>query len=248
MLPELKYRPELAAGGIARDDTTTAFYLRVAALARPDDVVLDYGAGRGAQLDGDQSYRMSLRRLKGKVRRLVGCDVDPVVLTNPHLDEAAVLDPADHLPFPDAAFDLIYSDWVIEHLADPQAFATEVGRVLKPGGWFCARTPNKWGYIALGARMVPKRLEAAVLGRLQPTRQDRDVFPKHYRLNTLRDVRRVFGAQDWLDASFRMNAIPAYHGGNSLIFQGIDAFQRYTPAAMDTVLLIFMQKRPIPRS
>ncbi len=242
------YRPEIAAGGIARDDTTTAFYLRVNALVRPEFNVLDLGAGRGAQLEGDLSYRVALRRLKGRVNRLVGCDVDPAVLQNPHLDEAHVLDPSGRTPYEDSAFDLIYSDWVIEHLDDPQAFAAEVGRILKPGGWFCARTPNKWGYIALGARLTPKRLEAGMLQLLQPGRQERDVFEKRYRLNTLGDVRRAFPDKDWLSASFRMNATPAYHGGSSLMFKAIDAFQMLTPAAMNTVLLIFLQKKPTPHT
>lgn len=236
-------RPEVAAGGIARDDTTAAFYSRINALIRPEDTVLDLGAGRGSQLEGEPSYRKSLATLRGKVARLYGCDVDDAVLSNPFLDEAAVFDPAGPLPFGDATFDLVYSDWVIEHLYDPARFVAELGRVLKPGGWFCARTPNKWGYIALGARLVPARFEGKVLGMVQPGRQERDVFAKRYRMNTRRDLARAFLADSWLDASFAMNATPAYHGGRHILFTAIELFQRFTPAAMNSVLLVFMQKR-----
>lgn len=236
-------RPEVAAGGIARDDTTTAFYSRINALIRPDYTVLDLGAGRGGQLEGVETYRKSLATLRGKVARLHGCDVDDAVLSNPFLDEAVVFDPKGPLPYADGMFDLVYSDWVIEHLDDPARFVAELARILKHGGWFCARTPNKWGYIALGARLVPSRFEGRVLGMVQPGRQERDVFPKHYRMNTRGDVARAFGSGDWLDASFAMNSTPAYHGGRQILFTAIELFQKFTPAAMNTVLLVFMQKR-----
>jgi SAM-dependent methyltransferase len=239
----LARRPEVFAGGIARDDTTAAFYMRVNALLRPEQTVLDLGAGRGGQLDGEPTFRKSLARIRGKVACLHGCDVDEAVLENPHLDQAAVFDPAGPLPYDDSMFDLVYSDWVIEHLEEPSRFVAELERVLRPGGWFCARTPNKWGYIALGARLLPDRLEGRVLGAVQPGRQERDVFPKHYRMNTRRDLARVFTEDRWLDASFAMNATPAYHGGRSILFTAIELFQTFTPRAMNSVLLVFKQKR-----
>ncbi len=43
------------------------------------------------------------------------------------------------LPFADGAFDLVTSLDVIEHIADDHAAATEIARVLRPGGhFFCA--------------------------------------------------------------------------------------------------------------
>lgn len=38
------------------------------------------------------------------------------------------------LPFPDATFDLVLSQAVIEHVTDPQGYADEIVRVLRPGG------------------------------------------------------------------------------------------------------------------
>ena len=239
-------RPEIMAGGIARDDSTVPFYIRINAIVQPDYVVLDLGAGRGAIFDGPKSWTTSLATLKGKVRRLAGCDVDPVVLSNEHLDDAMVFDPNGRLPYDDNTFDLVYSDWVLEHIDHVAPFVAELDRVLKPGGWFCARTPNKWGYIALAVRMLPKNLEARILQKAQPDRLEHDVFPKHYRLNTLKDLRRAFPAGQWSDHSFSLNATPSYHGGRALIFDMIDWFQKLTPGGMDTVLLAFMQKRGGP--
>ena len=43
---------------------------------------------------------------------------------------------ATQLPFAEAAFDVVYCRWVLEHLANPAAALTEILRVLKPGGRF----------------------------------------------------------------------------------------------------------------
>ena len=92
-------RPEVMAGGVPRDDTTVALYLRVNALLRPDHIVLDLGAGRGGQLDGPVDIIKSLATIRGKVARLHGCDVDDAVLENPYLDEARVFGAGEPLPY-----------------------------------------------------------------------------------------------------------------------------------------------------
>ncbi len=43
---------------------------------------------------------------------------------------------AETLPYPDAAFDLVYSWGVIHHSEDPARIIAEIRRVLKPGGRF----------------------------------------------------------------------------------------------------------------
>ena len=43
---------------------------------------------------------------------------------------------AQHLPFDDASFDLVYSWGVIHHAPSPEAVISEIRRVLRPGGTF----------------------------------------------------------------------------------------------------------------
>ena len=234
--------PEMAAGGFSRRDNTLAFYLRVTSLIEPTSVVLDLGAGRGAQFDKDD-FRARFIRFRGRVGRLVGVDVDPVVLTNPALDEAHIIAPDKPLPFPDGAFDIIYSDWVLEHIEKPAFFAAEVERVLKPGGWFCARTPNRWGYIALSARLVPEGLQSRILRFTQPTRKDEDVFPKFYRLNTMEAVRRHFPESRFDNASYTLECDPSYHGGRLWLYRLIDLYQSLPSRVFDTVLFVFLKKK-----
>lgn len=54
---------------------------------------------------------------------------------------------AEKLPFPDQSFDLVHSNHVFEHLADPLAAAKEAYRVLKPGGVVFIEVPNQFDNI-----------------------------------------------------------------------------------------------------
>jgi SAM-dependent methyltransferase len=49
----------------------------------------------------------------------------------------------EHLPYPEASFDLILNHEVIEHVQDDRATAAEMVRVLKPGGRIVLFAPNR---------------------------------------------------------------------------------------------------------
>jgi len=48
------------------------------------------------------------------------------------------------LPFPDASFDLVLSNEVIEHVRDDRLAVAEMARVLRPGGRAVIFCPNRW--------------------------------------------------------------------------------------------------------
>ena len=237
--------PEVGAGGYSRVDGTVEFYGRVRSLLRPEMTVLDFGAGRGVGPREDPvAYRRDLQVLQGRVARVIGADIDPVVRENPVLDEAIVLDgPASPLALDDASIDLIVSDFCFEHIDEPTSTAEELARVLRPGGWLCARTPNKWGYIGMGARLVPNTLHTRFLRRLQPKRHAVDVFPTRYRLNTLGQVRRYFPAAQFEDYSYRHESEPLYAGSSALAQRGQRGVITLLPNTMASMLMIFLRRR-----
>ncbi len=49
----------------------------------------------------------------------------------------------EHLPFADAAFDIVYCCDVLEHVSSLEQVISEIARVLKPGGIFCYDTINR---------------------------------------------------------------------------------------------------------
>ncbi|WP_339949449.1 class I SAM-dependent methyltransferase [uncultured Albimonas sp.] len=243
-----RLHPESGAGGFSAIDGTVIFYVRVAALLTPGATVLDLGAGRGrAHLDDPVSFRRSLMDLRGRCARVIGVDPDPAVLDNPSLDEAMVMPSPEEVPLRDASVDLILADHVLEHVADPQAFARECGRLLRPGGWLCARTPNRWGLVAMASRAIPEGVHGAVLARAQPHRRHEDVFPTCYRLNTRGALARAFPAPGWGHHVHGWNSEPAYAGRSAIAWRAMQALQAILPPAMDANLHVFLRRGP-PRA
>lgn len=241
--PSIRLHPEMAAGGYASDDGTVEFYQRVTAVCPEGAVVLDLGAGRGAMFAEERSaWKAFLLRLGRKCARRIGADVDPIVKDNPELDEAHVIAAGEPLPFCDASFDLVLCDWVIEHVDDPASFLREVVRVLKVGGWFCARTPNRWSYYAVAARLAPNSAESSALKRLQPGRHEQDVFPKFYRLNTLDDIARQLRPDQWKNATYMHNPGPGYHGNRRWLYALLSRYQAVAPRGLKTTILLFAQR------
>jgi SAM-dependent methyltransferase len=235
--------PEIGAAGFSRVDGTVEFYQRVNALLAPDMTVLDFGAGRGAWADDPVEYRRALRDLRGKAARVIGADVDPVVRDNPLVDETAVIGDGMPLPWSDESFDLVVSDFTFEHVRDPEWAAHELSRVLRPGGWICARTPNRWGYIGVAARLVPNRLHVAALRRLQPHKQDVDTFPTAYRLNSLKQIERLFPDEAFDNCSYTMDNEPAYSGNSVPAWRAMKLVFRVTPERLRSMLYVFLRKR-----
>lgn len=240
-----KLYPEVRAGGYSRVDGSVEFYGRINALVTRHSVVLDFGAGRGKDVTDDPvPYRRSLRALKGKVAEVIGADVDPVVLSNAGVDRAMVIEEHGLIPLPDHSVDVIVSDFCFEHVRSPSHVAKELTRILKPGGWLCARTPNRWGYIGLAANTVPNRFHTALLRRLQPTRKPGDVFPTRYLLNTKRQIRSYFPASTYIDCSYMYDSEPAYFGNSLPITRAARLLLDRAPEALSALLYIFLQKRP----
>lgn len=143
---------------------------------KPHHRVLDIGAGAGI---------VEQMNFKGMASSIVGIDLDKRVLENPWVDEAHHGDASD-TPFSDNEFDIIICDNVLEHIAEPDAFIKEVSRILKPGGLFMGKTPNKYHYMPCIARFTPlwfHKFYNNLRGR-----DAEDTFPTTYLLNTKKDV------------------------------------------------------------
>jgi SAM-dependent methyltransferase len=234
--------PEIEAGGFTRVSGTIEFYTRVNALLPQHGAVLDFGAGRARWFNSDDPYSRRLRSLDGRVRKLAGVDMDPAVLENPVLTEAHVVAPGAPLPFEDGAFDLVLADYVFEHLGDPGSVIAEFHRVLRPGGWVCARTPNLLHPIGLAAYLAPQGWQRRATSRLQ-AREQRDVFPTTYRLNTRRALRRWFPPAAWRLIVYGWTAEPAYFGQSRLLFALMRMLDRALPETCSANLFAFARKR-----
>jgi SAM-dependent methyltransferase len=235
-------------GGYSSIDGTIEFYGRINALLWPECVVLDLGAGRGAWSFADPcKERRRARSIKGKVAEYIGADVDPVVLANPVTDRNVMIIDG-RIDMPDQSLDLIICDYVLEHILDVTAFVREVERVLRPGGYFCARTPHKYNYVSCVARVVRNGLHARWLRWVQPERKAEDVFPTAYRCNTLRAVRARFPQTKWQSGSYLYTSEPRYYFGRRLLFRVFSMIHKVFPTALTGNLFVFIRRRDYAQS
>jgi SAM-dependent methyltransferase len=239
-----QFYPEIGAGGFSRIDGTVAFYQRINALLKKGAVLLDYGAGRGAgHVEDDCEYRRCLRNFQLKATRVIGVDVDEAVTQNPGLDEAYVCQPKQRLPIGDASIDIIVSDHTFEHILDPAHTASELDRVLKPGGWLCVRTPNRYGYIAFANRLMPEAIKMRVLNVAQPSRKEEDVFPAVYSMNSFGTILKYFPSDHFEHFSYSWDPEPTYYANNNLLYMFMQIMHYFTPPAFRSVLMVFIRKR-----
>ncbi|WP_420453976.1 class I SAM-dependent methyltransferase [Rubrivirga sp.] len=234
--------PEARFGGFSRVDGTVAFYTRVQSLLRPDTRVLDVGCGRGKSQENAVPFRRDLRNLRGRCAHVLGIDVDPDAADNPTLDAFRLIEDVDRWPVDGASVDLVLSDYVLEHVEAPGAYARELARVLRPGGVFCARTPNKLGYVALVAQAVPNRLHARVVGSAQESRESHDVFPTFYRMNTVSAVRRALGDAFEVEV-VRHAGEPTYFAFSPLAYRLGAVLHRLLPGPLQNQFFVFARKR-----
>jgi SAM-dependent methyltransferase len=87
------------------------------------------------------------------------------------------------LPYPNGFFNLVTANMVVEHVRDTAAFAREVRRVLVPRGRFVLHTPNLRCPLVFLASHLPSKVVRIIAKRLDG-RDDEDIFPTFYRLNT----------------------------------------------------------------
>ena len=227
-------------GGYHELDGTIEFYGRINAILKDSDSVLDLGAGRGSWYSLDNcSYRREIRNLKKKVKYLVGIDIDDAVLENPTTHKNMTMS-LKKIPLENNSMDIIVADWVLEHVQNTTEFVSEVDRVLKPGGIFCARTPHKYKYVSLFASLIKNKFHSKILKFIQPQRKERDIFPTAYKLNTLQTIRRKF--KNYKDFSYLYTSHPSYYAENQILFKLFAFFHKVLPAVMVSEIFVFLQK------
>lgn len=199
--------PESAIGGIARHDGTLVYYSRVNALITAESVVLDYGCGRGAHFLKSPGFYRKLCTFKGKASKVIGVDIGDDGLDNRSLDEFHRITDGN-IPLATGSVDICHSDWVVEHLTDPGKTFGEIFRILKPGGYFCFRTPNRFHYSSLGASLIPYRFHYKLRQYLGDLHEEEDVFPTTYPCNTKRAALRVLKKHGF-------EPLVQYHRGHS---------------------------------
>ena len=137
---------------------------------------------------------------------------------------------------------------MLEHVSNPDAFMAELDRVLSPTGVFAARTPNKWGYPAIAARLIPNDAHAKVIVYVQSERKAEDVFPTVYRMNTRRGLRNALRKRRFDCYIYGTQGEPSYFQFSHQLFRAMAWLHLLIPSPFRSSLLVFARRSPeLPR-
>jgi SAM-dependent methyltransferase len=133
------------------------------------DAAIDAAEERGptpvAALDAGCGRVSALRAFRPRIGRLVGADIHQPEAPLPHLDEFAIVDLCGSPEgFAAGSFDVVLSNFTLEHFAEPAVALANLRHWLRPGGTLVATTVNRrHPFVAayLGLPEGPRR-------RLQP--------------------------------------------------------------------------------
>ena len=135
-------------------------------------VILDAGCGDGGVLT----------QYKNQFQKLIGVDNNLDLLTNnSHLDEKIHAD-LSSIPLPDTCIDLVISDFVLEHIQNPESVFQEIYRILKPSGVFLFRTTNVYNPVMWLSKLLPLFLHKTLREKI--LKKQEETHETFYRANT----------------------------------------------------------------
>lgn len=162
-----------------------------------------------------------------RIGPVTGVDVDPEVLKNHNCSRTEVFDGL-RLPLPDGSVDACVSNWVLEHVGDPELHFKEVARVLRPNGVYCFRTVNLFHYVTLGSRLTPQSLHLKLANPLRGlTSEAHDPYPTFYRANTTKQLKSLIQAAGMgIDLLEKMEPEPSYGRIHAVLFYPMMIYER----------------------
>jgi SAM-dependent methyltransferase len=124
----------------------------------------------------------------------------------------------ERLPFPDASFDIVMSDNVVDHARSPARIVAEMARVLKPGGLLYFTVNVHHPFWHLGSRIYGAWRALGLPGEVQPF-ADHTVHLSPAAARRLFDglpLRRLSEGTDVEEAKRKAAETPPRHAGDRL--------------------------------
>lgn len=147
--------------------------------------------------------------------------------SNTHLTYRVCAD-AQQLPFKRSCFDLVVSQWLLEHLPSPRSFYRETSRVLRGAGRLLVVSNSLFCPLMLFNAGMPAFLRDNVKKALLPKEVEEDTFPTFYRANTEALSNRISGDAGFEQESFVYANDLSFFVFNKLLFAVLLLWDRLT--------------------
>jgi 2-polyprenyl-3-methyl-5-hydroxy-6-metoxy-1,4-benzoquinol methylase len=185
-------RRRLRFGYFTPDDVYEA---TVTKLVTPSTQWLDVGCGRDIFPDNPALARA----LASRCKRLVGLDISDNLDENDIVHERVKAAVEDYAP--ETPFNLVTLRMVAEHVGNPDGAVKALARITMIGGKVVIFTVCKFSPITMISALMPFRAHHPLKAFLWQT-EERDTFPTEYRMNTRRQLIKLFTAAGFREALF----------------------------------------------
>jgi SAM-dependent methyltransferase len=167
----------------------------------------------------------------GTLGSVTGVDVSDEVHGNTALTAATTYD-GNRLPFANESFDACVSNFVLEHVENPEDHFREVMRVLRRGGTYVFRTPNRLHYVAGASSLLPHWVHLRLANRLRAlSEEDHDPWKTFYRANRPGVIRRLAARVGANVSVLRMvEKEPSYARSSRVLFFPMMMYERLVNA------------------
>ncbi|MEW6066929.1 MAG: methyltransferase domain-containing protein [Nitrospirota bacterium] len=156
----------------------------VSPLVKKGAVILDAGCGK----------KGIMNKYIGNGAVIVGSDLEIAAIKRNEAMQYKTLSSLDSLCFKDETFDLIVSQWVVEHLPEPERVFREFNRVLKKGGSLILVTNSIYNPLMTFNAIMPQKLRDNIKKRVLPPEIEEDTFPTYYRANSIGRLNNIMAA------------------------------------------------------
>ncbi len=197
---------------------TNAYRKRLKEIVKPGMTLLHAGCGWDKK-DISANFKDNCK--------IIGVDLDERVKEMFHSEFH--LCSMNTMPFEEATFDVIFSEYVLEHVEEPEGAFKEMSRVLKPGGTIVILTPNLYSYKSLGSLITPYEFHLWMGCIRYGDGHQPDMYKTTYKANTAKDYQRL-ASQSGLTVSHIqwINNGPTWFSKCPVVFDLANGFHHLT--------------------
>lgn len=143
------------------------------------------------------------RRLRESKRSIAvhGLDIEAYALENKDVDEVYIAN-AEHMPFDDGAYDIVVSQYMLEHVHDYRKTLKEMARVVTKDGILVLRFPNPTSPEAIVTRLTPFWFHVFFRKCIQKVIEaERKTFPTTFSFKSVENVVKELKLHNFIEVN-----------------------------------------------
>lgn len=172
----------------------------------PESRILDVGCGH--QAFGAEHYKVAKWR--------VGVDPNKEALDSNTLMDEKILSDIEHMPDFAEKFDVVISQFVLEHIATPDEVVKKVAEACESGGYFIFMTSNIYSPLILISKFTPTFMKQLLKKHFLGV-DERDTFPTKYKVNSMAKLDYYLTKHEFRKVEVRMVGVLTYFSFNKAV-------------------------------